>query len=144
MARALGVSERTLLGHVPYERHDHFDADGNQTGYTVVTREPEWDAFELEKMLQLEAFDSEVCAGCGIHPTLDGAIEETVCENCRDLAEYDRRRAWMHERESKQIDAAYGGKAPPPDVPRPGDGLRMTLRLTAKSGDESEVRGGGS
>jgi hypothetical protein len=69
LALALGVSPRRLLGWEPEERHEHYDADGNLTGYTVVTRDPEFDDGDLERLLALRAYEAGVCA-CGIHESL--------------------------------------------------------------------------
>lgn len=55
---------------MPTEVHEHYDADGNYTGKTVVTRESEWDDETRERALNLTAYDESLCAcGCGLPVT---------------------------------------------------------------------------
>lgn len=47
--------------------HEHFDADGNLTGTTVITRESEWDDETRERVLALAAHEDLICrCGCGL------------------------------------------------------------------------------
>lgn len=55
----MGVAPSRLLGRVPAEWHEHFDADGVRTGVTVVHREPEftvsdWQLLVASGRLELE------------------------------------------------------------------------------------------
>jgi hypothetical protein len=56
----LGVSPSRLLGVEPVERHEHFDADGNLTGVTVVRREPEFTAPDVAYLLASRRAEHEV------------------------------------------------------------------------------------
>lgn len=53
-------------GWTPREVHEHFDADGNLTGRTVVTREAEWDESSRERAIELDDVERGTCpCGCG-------------------------------------------------------------------------------
>lgn len=49
---------------MPAEVHEHFDADENLTGTTVVHRESEWDDETRARALALAEWESTLC-GCG-------------------------------------------------------------------------------
>ena len=61
---------------MPREVHEHqritgYDDDGapvvETTGYTIVTRESEWDATTLERVLRVADYEDSLCpCGCGI------------------------------------------------------------------------------
>lgn len=52
---------------MPREVHEHFDADGNLTGSTVITRESAWDEQTRTRVLELAAFEDSLCrCGCGV------------------------------------------------------------------------------
>lgn len=76
---------------MPEERHEHYDADGNLTGFTVVTREPEWDDEQREAFEDLRAYESEVHVnGCGLHDSIarenpDAKIAEDTCPKCAEV-----------------------------------------------------------
>jgi hypothetical protein len=143
LARTLGVSAKRLLGWEPTERHEHFDADGNLTGVTVVTREAEWDDFERERLIGLAVYERGVCA-CGFHESVASdrenhfTFEDSTCPVCRGAARYARMQAATDERQ-RDDNAA-------PATPRPGDGRRTFIRrLSATEVVERRAsRGAGS
>jgi hypothetical protein len=60
------VSPRRFDGWEPTEVHEHFDAAGNLTGTTVITREAEWDDETRGRVLRLAEYERSLCAcGCG-------------------------------------------------------------------------------
>lgn len=58
------MSPREFDGAVPQEVHEHFDADGVLTGYTVVTRESLWDDDSRGRAMRLAEYEQDVCS-CG-------------------------------------------------------------------------------
>jgi hypothetical protein len=48
-----------LYGREPLERHEHYDAAGALTGYTVVRRDPEFTAQDRAWLLASRAADAE-------------------------------------------------------------------------------------
>ena len=46
------------------ERHDHFDAEGNRTGHTIVTREAEWDDDSRQAAYADWQIDADRCPQC--------------------------------------------------------------------------------
>lgn len=101
------------------------------TGYTIVTREPEWDDYARAEALALLADDDRRCNECGLPMTyelIDGGPKVTWpdgrayqvkvlrCQGCgaRDIVrrDYDRKHK-AHEH--------VEGKA------SPGDGLRLSV-----------------
>lgn len=53
-------------------RHDHYSPDGTLAGYTIVTREIEFDEDEQAGVLAYEELLDNQCPGCG------GQIDETT------------------------------------------------------------------
>ena len=50
---------------MPAEVHEHYDADGNPTGTTVITRESPWDESSRERALALHLYETGLCkCGC--------------------------------------------------------------------------------
>jgi hypothetical protein len=49
---------------MPTEIHQHYDAEGNYTGHTVITRESPWDDETRDRALRLHQYESNLC-GCG-------------------------------------------------------------------------------
>lgn len=94
------------MGDEPSEVHEHFDADGNLTGTTVVTREPEWDDESRNLALDLLEHDRMIHRGCGNHMSLSmdaGHARKVdhfraVCEDCLaiDKAREQWHRAQRH------------------------------------------------
>ena len=81
------------MGDEPSEVHEHFDADGNLTGTTVVTREPEWDDESRNLALDLLEHDRMIHGGCGNHmsesmdPNYARKVDHAraVCQDCRSI-----------------------------------------------------------
>lgn len=124
LARTLGISERTLLGWTPAERHEHYDAADNLTGYTIVHREPEWNDAERAKMLDLAKYEVGVHETCGLHDSVaqtdpDMAVDAGKCPVCAGI-EWNIR-AHRAADDSEGADLA-------PAAPHPGDGRRFSLR----------------
>lgn len=59
---------------MPVEVHEHFDADGNLTGTTTVTRESPWDDESRARVLALAEYESSLC-GCGCGQPLVSAMD---------------------------------------------------------------------
>jgi len=82
-------------GAAPSELHEHYDADGNLTGTTVVTREPEWDDESRAWALALALREDNECRRCGgdMVETLDydrwkfEPLPPAVCYRCLALAQ---------------------------------------------------------
>ena len=52
---------------MPTEVHQHYDANDQLTGYTVVTRESAWDADTRGRALRLQEYEDSICGcGCGL------------------------------------------------------------------------------
>lgn len=89
------MSLRRFNGWEPEEIHVHLDAAGNETGRTIVTREPEWDDEQRETALALDEYESALCPNCGGHlgkamdPTLarDVEHEPLECLDCKAIAQ---------------------------------------------------------
>ena len=139
----LGISEKRLLGWEPTETHTHYDADGNVTGRTVVTREPEWDDAERDQMLALVEYEAGVC-DCGFHEsvidpdTLHVTFDDRVCPVCAGATQYRRH---LDDRDDEFLKGL--GKDAPARTPRPSDGRRTFIKPvpprekpTKKSGGE--------
>lgn len=124
------------------ERHEHFDPDGNLTGFTVVHREPEWLDSDVRELMELADVESHSCPKCGWHESLTGdrsnvfTPENDHCPVCAGRDRWDRMlnaqdKSW-HERH-KDARAAE---------PRPDDG-RGPTRMILLSPEEAERRRGG-
>lgn len=112
---------------MPWERHDHFDADGNPTGYTIVSRESEWDDAQRERMQALVEYERGVHATCGLHDSIAKtdpyiALEDDVCPLCRAI-ELELRVRANREHEADE-------KAGPTN-PHQGDGRSTYVRLVS-------------
>lgn len=96
---------------------------------TIVTREPEWDDAERDKLEALEAYEAGVCSDCGVHQSLTDpskhfyTFEDSVCPVCASVAQYSRVQA-----DRDRIAEERLGDNPPPQIPRPGDGRRTYIR----------------
>jgi hypothetical protein len=130
LARTLGVSPRKLNGWTPAERHEHYDPDGNLTGYTVVTREPEWSDDDRNRLLALARFEGETCHGCGYHESLtdpDGPNvfmpATRVCPVCAGADQYRRVESDADEKAREAI------KGRPSRTPLPSDGRTTYMEL---------------
>ena len=93
----------------------------------MVTREPEFDDGDRERLLALRAYQAGVCE-CGVHESLTAdkanvfTLEKRTCPVCRSSAQYGRVLAEEDKRAEERLkDAA-------PVTPRPSDGRRVFLR----------------
>jgi hypothetical protein len=126
LAERLGVSYRRLHGWEPTERHEHFGADGNLTGWTVVTREPEWDDAERNRLLALAQYEAE-CHDCGFHwSVLDdpGNVfmpEFKTCPVCRGATRFSR----IQDNADKAMREQNKDN---PIAPDPADGRNLFMR----------------
>lgn len=89
------------MGAEPAEVHEHYDAEGNYAGRTVVTREPEWDDEQREVALEHVRHKKMIHRGCGNHMSV--ALDPTVARHvdhfsasCEDCAAIERERAAWH------------------------------------------------
>lgn len=121
------MTPRELAGWVPAERHEHFDADDNLTGYTVVIRESRIDDADRAALLGLALFEDQTCS-CGFHPSIADdkenvfAAESRTCPVCAGRARQERE---LHERDAKAAKASPDAAA---SVPRPSDGVKPYMR----------------
>jgi hypothetical protein len=98
------------------------------TGWTVVTRDPEWDDVEREKMQALEDYEADVCE-CGLHKSVadqDPDLEFVYrkCPTCAGIAQQMRAQEAIDEEKVKNL-----GEHPAPEADRPTDGRHVALRL---------------
>lgn len=133
------------MGWEPSERHEHYDAEGNLTGYTVVTRDAEWDSNERNRMLALEMYEAQVC-DCGFHesvlsdPSNIIMPKPRVCPVCAGLDGYMR----VLKADDDEWDKKH--KDPSPAEKRPSDGRRVSLQHLSPAEAEAERqkrKGGG-
>lgn len=125
------------MGYEPAERHEHYDADGNLTGYTVVVREPEWDDAERAKKLAHDLYQSGI-GPCGHHHslTVDKAnVFEARMGKCNVCAALDLKRRVLAERDAEEVKALKArrgiaeDKELPADIPRPSDGRSLWYHM---------------
>jgi len=113
---------------VPAERHEHYDPDGNLTGFTVVIRESAWLDSDVAQLLEVAQVEAESCPGCGWHesftddPDTPFAATATFCQVCAGEAQYRRHLA--------AEDARFDESAAQPLTPRPADGRRVRMTIT--------------
>ena len=129
-----------MRGRVPRERHEHFDAEGNLTGFTVVERESEWLESDVRELLELARVEGDSCPGCGWHHSFTDdqtnvfEPKDHVCPVC---ATKTRRERLLAHREGE----AY--KDSPPEAQRPSDGRYSTFALLSPEEVERRRGGGG-
>lgn len=77
--------------------HEHFDADGNRTGHTVITRESAWDDESRGRAMRLDEYERGMCrCGCGLprrvahDPEQTFKVERVKCQASRALAQVRR------------------------------------------------------
>jgi len=115
---------------VPAERHTHYDAEGNETGYTVVERESRFSDADRAEFLALSFYERDLCGDCGTSISL-GEQDVDVrpgtrhCTACAAIAGMSRILAVQDEAASERLQDA------PPQEPRPGDGRHLTLEIAA-------------
>lgn len=90
--------------------HEHFDAEGNKTGYTIVTRESLWDDDSRGRALRLQAYEDSIDAASNI-PAAEAFKDQTFdvtthTNHAARLLAVERRRL------QKEAEKGNGGKAP--------------------------------
>lgn len=95
-------------GWTPREVHEHYDADGNPTGTTVVTREPLVNDDDRAQVLALDEFDAARCpCGCGqpieeaSDPRRAFVVEDYTCHARKAIDRHERRVAAQAESAKK-------------------------------------------
>lgn len=114
-----------MLGWEPSERHEHYDAEGNLSGYTVVTREAEFNDADQIGLLALQRYESEVHA-CGHHASLladKSNFFEPATHVCAVCAAKDRWDRMLRDSDATAI------KGLGPKDPYPSDGRSTYTRL---------------
>lgn len=88
--------------------HEHFDADGNPTGTTVVTRESMWDDESRGRALRLHEYERSICGcGCGLprriahDPKQVFKVETTTCRASKARAQVERAEARAAEDQNR-------------------------------------------
>lgn len=105
--------------------HEHFDADGNLTGRTVITRESMWDDESRGRALRLAEYEASLCpCGCGLPAAIATSPSPMVVDTFTCYAG----RALEAQRRADQDAHEKDPKSPPRDmhgnpVPRWDDGL---------------------
>lgn len=136
------MTGRELAGWVPAEKHTHYDAQGNETGYTVVERESRIDDADRADLLALAQYEAEICQ-CGYHPLIanDPANKfrptDRVCPVCAGIS------AWGRVHHDADEAAGRSLKEAPATTPRPWDGRHSFMQLlnpddAAKGGDRGD------
>lgn len=133
------MSEKRFLGWEPAEFHEYvFDDDGRQVG-VLVTREPEWDNLEADKMLGLAEYEAGVCS-CGFHHSQRDpekhfyTWDSETCPMCAAAAKRSRDDEAADNKARKDA-----GDTTPASLP--SDGRKTYLRLMTP--DEVEERRSG-
>lgn len=126
-ARTFGRSPSVYLGRVPAERHEHYDANDQLTGYTLVIREPEWTDDDRRMIEELEAYELDIHK-CGHHksqivPENGFTPEVSVCPVCAATAAYARVLQAEDDAARKKR-----GDDTPPATPLPSDGRQFYMR----------------
>ena len=129
------------MGRVPEERHTHYDADGNMTGWTVVEREPYWLPSDYSGIEALREYRSQTCSR-GHHEfyrqheaDLHLTFAQKTCWICKAIDQHDRGQQAADERFEKGL-----GEKPSPIAPRPADGRETFIRFKPPEGEDD--RGG--
>jgi hypothetical protein len=72
--------------------HEHYDAEGELTGTTVVTRESAWDEDSRARAVALQTYEADLCkCGCGqpaseaYDPTQVYKVDSFVCQAARAI-----------------------------------------------------------
>lgn len=101
-----------------------------------MTREPEWDDHERDKLLAWSLYQSQLC-DCGLHQSIadedpDVEMVPRVCPVCAGIEVQKRIVAAADERETE----AHGADGPPPGALRDSDGRTHTLRFKGATADD--------
>lgn len=117
---------------MPREIHEHFtletpgDAEsGVLTGYTVITRESEWDDETRARVIELAKYRNNLCGcGCGrpAEETLDDTtfyrVHKTTCQAGRAIERIRRQDREAHEKDDGWDDGVHYFAVPAdPDDP---------------------------
>jgi hypothetical protein len=101
-----------LYGREPLERHEHYDAAGALTGYTVVRRDPEFTAQDRAWLLASRAADAEPMShGIPLSEAMDPANQFAFKGPGKPQVD------WAEKALRDDIDAYYKGR---PDINRNG------------------------
>lgn len=106
--------------------HEHFDAAGEKTGHTVVTRESEWDDESRGRALRLIEYEDSLCkCGCNLpiavaHKRQAFKVDHFTCYAGRAI-EMKRR---MDRKEHEKDDGWADGKHYYAVVPEVKEGQR--------------------
>lgn len=105
-----------------------------------MTRDPEWDDHERDKLLAWSLYQSQMC-DCGLHKSTadedpDVELAHRVCPVCAGIAAQLRILSDAEERDLRR----YGTDGPPPGAPRLTDGRKNFLRF--KRTDDDTAGGG--
>lgn len=97
------MSLRRFNGWEATETHTHYDAEGNTTGVTVVTREPEWDDEQRSLALARIDYQNGIHGPCGTHlaKALDHTVQRVVEQErfvCLDCEAIEQTRDRYHKR----------------------------------------------
>lgn len=110
--------------------HEHYDANGDFTGTTVLTRESEWNDETRELALALTYLEDKTCSGCGndleksLEPSHSWDVDDkTVCHACAALATVQR-----------DVSEAHKDEKPHRGRPMHMDGRIFTVRLYSEDG----------
>ena len=114
-----------LDGWAPVERHDHYNPAGELTGWTIVTREGDWDDRSRDEALALADYEANCCTNCGYHVSIidNEPLLVPVEQGCVVCAAMDRHARDLHAGDKK------AGKPPEDGRPWRLDGVRRGLRL---------------
>ena len=89
--------------------HEHFDVDGNKTGFTVITREPRVSPDDRVQMFALDDYESSLCS-CGCGQPLSEAMSKDRAFVVTDHICYAKRAIQTVERQARA--KAEARKAP--------------------------------
>lgn len=94
-----------------------------------MTREPEWDDQQRERMLQLAEYEAGVCPDCGTHHEMRDPerhfyqMETPICSVCAGIERTQRMLTEQDDENGKRLrDQAVS-------EPRPSDGRKLNARL---------------
>lgn len=119
--------------------HEHFDADWNPTGYTVVTRESAWDDATRRRAEAYALYLRGICpCGCGQpvekawDPEQVWSVDHYTCYAARARARVDRDAAKRHEKAPEGWDDGRHSYVIPVDDERPAAKRKPRTRRTSR------------
>lgn len=93
--------------------HEHFDAAGEKTGHTIITRESMWDDESRSRALRLAEFEAGVCpCGCGLQMKVAHdeksvmRVESFMCAARRAITKVERDERKAHK-DDHLLDGVY-------------------------------------